>query len=82
MTSAERRRSYGRAIREQRELRSMTLNDLAGLLSVSRSALSRYEKGEVALPEVLQHSVALIFGVDVDRLFPLGRVDDGLARSA
>lgn len=76
MTSAERRRRYGDSIREQRELRSMRQSELATLIGVSDSALSRYEAGARDVPELLQHALALVFGVDVDRLFPLYRVDD------
>lgn len=73
---------YGAAIKTQRDLRSMKQSELAVLLGVSDSAISRYEAGIRDVPEMLQHAIALVFGVDVDRLFPVVRVDDRLARSA
>jgi transcriptional regulator with XRE-family HTH domain len=71
MTSEELRAAHGATIREQRKLRSMKQSELATMLGVTKTTISRYELGQVDVPTVQKIAIALVFGLSPDRLFPL-----------
>lgn len=71
--SAQINRDFGRRLEELLEERGMKKTDLAGLLNVERSTISRYTQGRVPVAATLD-VLAKLFGVTTDYL--LGRTDD------
>jgi transcriptional regulator with XRE-family HTH domain len=68
MTTTIERDAVGSRVRELREARDMTQDDLAGVLGLTKSAVSRIESGErgLAAPELA--ALAGHFGVSADFL--------------
>lgn len=63
--------SIGEKIRELRDEKSWTQNELAQKLQVSRSALALYETGKRQVPNDLLLKIAKLFAVSMDFLFGL-----------
>lgn len=60
-------------LREWREAKGLTLEEVADLLGISASGLSRVERGERALRPLDRVRVARLLGTRVGRLFPVPR---------
>ncbi len=64
----------GQRIREERERRGMTLEQLAQAVGVaSRGQMSRYESGERSVDSTLLHRVAVVLEVPMDAFFDAER---------
>ncbi len=53
-------------IKELRQSKGMTQEELGKVLNVQKSAISKYEKGRVSLTEDILSAVASYFGVSAD----------------
>lgn len=65
------RKYTGEIIRQKRIARNMTQDDLAELLGVSYQAISRYEKGDRGVNQILLMKLAEIFKCSFDDFFPM-----------
>jgi transcriptional regulator with XRE-family HTH domain len=64
----------GQRIREERERRGMTLEQLANAVGVaSRGQMSRYESGERGVDSMLLHRIAVALEVPMDAFFDVER---------
>lgn len=75
------RDAVGSRVRELREARNMTQDDLAGVLGISNFAVSRVESGERGLAAEELAAVAERFGVSADFLLFGEREEDVLLRA-
>lgn len=58
----------GSQIRTLRKKRKMTLDDLSGIIHKSRSTISKYEKGEIAIDIETLYEIADAIQVHVEQL--------------
>jgi putative transcriptional regulator len=56
-------------LRELRESKSMTQEDLAALVSVSRQTIISLEKGKYNPSITLAHNLAKVFNVSIEEVF-------------
>ncbi|MQB01580.1 MAG: helix-turn-helix domain-containing protein [Actinobacteria bacterium] len=61
--------TWGRRIRERREALDMSQTDLAALIGVNQSTLSRWESGDYAPLHHHVHPIAKALGVDPAAIF-------------
>ncbi len=61
-------------IRDMREDRDLTQQDLADFLQCDRSLYSRYERGEREVPLIILYKLAIFYNTSVD--FLLGLTDE------
>ncbi len=62
------KQEVGKNIRTYRKMRQLTLEQLAQLIFKSKSAISKYEKGEIALDIETLYDIAKALDVSVDKL--------------
>lgn len=62
------KQEVGHNIRAYRKLRQLTLSQLAGLIHKSKSAVSKYENGEIALDLETLYDIAAALDVSIDKL--------------
>lgn len=60
----------GSKIRELREKRNMSLEELADLLETTRQTVSRYERGDRQANQDILFQLSDIFNVSIDEFFP------------
>lgn len=60
-------------MRELREAKGLKLYDLAAVVRKDQSMISRYEKGEVAIPIGVGEVFAAYFDVSLDHLYGFDR---------
>lgn len=75
------RDAVGSRVRELRESRNMTQDELAGVLGIANSALSRIESGERGLAAVELAVLAESYGVSADFLLFGEREEEVLLRA-
>lgn len=68
------RESFGKRIREARELRGMSTAELAAALSVSETTVQYWETSELELPDAITKKIVGI--LDVSLSYLLGESDD------
>lgn len=61
--------TFGENIKEIRAISGMTQKEVAVLLSISHSALSRYENDEATVPTDVIIGMTEVYGVDYNRLY-------------
>lgn len=71
----------GRNIRAQRKKRNLTLNELALLVHKSKSTLSKYEKGEIAVDVETLYELADAFHIHVEQLLYVRKERKGITDS-
>jgi transcriptional regulator with XRE-family HTH domain len=81
MTATVERDAVGSRVRELREARNMTQDDLVGLLGLTRPAVSRIESGERGLAAAELAALAAHFGVSADYLLFGERDEEFLLRA-
>ena len=69
MTTRQLRDKVGKRIKEEREARNMSVDELANLLSISTSYLNLIERGERGTVQMRLYRLSQIFGVPIDTLF-------------
>ena len=60
---------YGKRLKELREMRDLTQEELAKLLNTSRSRIGMYEQGKRQPDFEMQEAIADFFNVTIDYLF-------------
>lgn len=70
-------RTWGRNIREQRQLRSLTQQELADLIGVRQSAVSRWERGIAGPSDYHKLEIARALQAPPRVLFPLFEENGG-----
>lgn len=71
MNDKKLREYAGEIIKQKRIARNMTQNDLAELLGVSYQAISRYEKGDRGVNQMLLMKLVNVFKCSLDDFFPM-----------
>jgi len=63
-------KTIGQKIREIRKIRGMTLEELAKKIHKSKSALSKYENGEINIDILTLKEISEVFEIDIINLIP------------
>lgn len=79
MTDQDIYTSIGSRIRQEREARGMTLDQLANELGIGSSHLSRMERGERGVDTVLLRRLGRMFDLPMDAFFEMPEATDALA---
>ena len=58
----------GRIIRAERKKNGMTLDELSGMINKSKSTLSKYEKGQIAIDVETLYELSDVFHIHVEQL--------------
>ena len=69
MTTRQLRDKVGKRIKEEREARNMSVEELANLLNISTSYLNLIERGERGTVQMRLYRLSQIFGLPIDALF-------------
>lgn len=69
-------RVWGRNLREQRQVRQLTQQDLADVIGVRQSAVSRWERGRAGPSDYHKIKIAKALHVPPRVLFPLFSPED------
>lgn len=67
-------RSWGRAIRRERERRGLSQYELADMIGVSPDNFSRLEKGRHAIKSELIYTLIVDHGFPLEEFFPAGPI--------
>lgn len=63
-------KEVGKKIKKIRKLKNMTLDDLAKKINKSRSAVSKYENGEINIDLVTLKEISDVFEIEIANLIP------------
>lgn len=68
-------KEVGKKIKKIRKIKKMTLDDLARKINKSKSAVSKYENGEINIDLITSKEISDVFEIEIANLIPQNIVD-------